>query len=192
MKIRMCDAMISGTRKVGRRLSGNSRSACIDCQSASPRRSAVITTKRMSANPIVFQKRSIFQFRAPDKASNKTARTATMISPHPAGAAKANGNSPRLQKEKRQRPATNRVTCGSTSQRRSTLLAQDLKEGTFQHARRTSAVSVQTVAATNGALTDLNHPASPIPEAIKIHPRRSSATFRLTNLSCNGSKDILG
>src|SRR4029077_8608075 len=35
-KIKICDAIISGTRNVGRRLSGSFRSACIDCQLVKP------------------------------------------------------------------------------------------------------------------------------------------------------------
>src|SRR5437762_12214608 len=54
-KIKTCDAIISGTRKVGRRLRGSSRSACIDCQSFTPNRSAPKTTKIISISPSVFQ-----------------------------------------------------------------------------------------------------------------------------------------
>ena len=54
-KIKTCDAIISGTRNVGRRMSGSSLSACIDCQSFKPNRSALETTKTMSMRPNVFQ-----------------------------------------------------------------------------------------------------------------------------------------
>src|SRR4051812_47151645 len=45
MKIRMCDAMMTGTRNVGNRPNGKVRKGAIDVQSCRPMRNALLTTK---------------------------------------------------------------------------------------------------------------------------------------------------
>src|SRR5690349_20277531 len=54
-KIKMCEAIIKGTKKVGSKLNGNSRKAAIDCQSCNPKRRALKATNTMSIKPKKFQ-----------------------------------------------------------------------------------------------------------------------------------------
>ena len=71
---------MSGTRKVGSKLNGNSRNAAIDCQSFKPIFSAVNATNTMSIKPTVFQKRSsVCQPRNLGTARSSAARSGRII-----------------------------------------------------------------------------------------------------------------
>ena len=98
-KIRTCEAIMRGTRKVGSNPSGNSRNGAIDCQSLKPARSAMNTTKTMSSKPALFQiRRSLRDARNFGTRRIMTVAAATAMSPMPAGAANAQSNSPRRQR----------------------------------------------------------------------------------------------
>ena len=87
--------MISGTKNVGSRLSGNVRNAVIDSQSCNPKRSALKTTKMMSMKPKKFQMRRVpREARNVGAAIKTTAPMATIMSPIPAGRAKPSGKRP--------------------------------------------------------------------------------------------------
>ena len=89
MKISTCEVMISGTRKVGSKLNGNSRNGAIDCQSFNPNLKAEKATKMMSIKPKAFQRSKMVRERR--NAGMKRiipAINATAMSPIPPGTAK--------------------------------------------------------------------------------------------------------
>ena len=123
---------MSGTRKVGSKLNGNSRNGAIDCQSFNPNLKAEKATKTMSIKPKAFQRSKIIRERR--NAGMKRiipAINATAMSPIPPGTAKPSGNRPRRQRNMKLKP-TNHVRCNAINQRRSTIAAQLLIAGDSQ------------------------------------------------------------
>src|SRR6266481_6023603 len=77
-------------------------------------------------------------------------------------------------------PANNRVTWKSTSQRRSTFIAQALIGPIFQHASNANAVKAHIVAATAGAFALWNQPASPTAKQSQARRTRVTSLFGLS------------